>query len=40
MGYGSALAVILFMFALVLALAYQRLVLRRDIEGATTAFSG
>jgi len=40
MGYGSALAVILFMFALVLALAYQRLVLRRDVEGATTAFSG
>ena len=40
MGYGSALAVILFMFALVLALAYQRLVLRRDIEGGATAFSG
>jgi raffinose/stachyose/melibiose transport system permease protein len=40
MGYGSALAVILFLFALVLALAYQRLVLRRDIEGAVTAFNG
>lgn len=40
MGYGSALAVILFMFALVLALAYQRLVLRRDVEGAVTAFNG
>jgi raffinose/stachyose/melibiose transport system permease protein len=40
MGYGSALAVILFIFALVLALAYQRFVLRRDIEGAVTAFNG
>jgi len=40
MGYGSALAVILFMFALVLALAYQRFVLRRDLEGAVTAFNG
>jgi len=40
MGYGSALAVILFGFALVLALAYQRYVLRRDVEGALTAFNG
>jgi len=40
MGYGSALAVLLFLFALVLALAYQRLVLRRDVEGALTAFNG
>ena len=40
MGYGSALAVILFLFGLVLALAYQRFVLRRDIEGAVTAFNG
>jgi raffinose/stachyose/melibiose transport system permease protein len=40
MGYGSALAVILFAFGLVLALAYQRFVLRRDIEGAVTAFNG
>jgi len=40
MGYGSALAVILFGFGLVLALAYQRFVLRRDIEGAVTAFNG
>jgi raffinose/stachyose/melibiose transport system permease protein len=32
--------VILFGFALVLALAYQRFVLRRDIEGAVTAFNG
>ena len=40
MGYGSALAVILFLFGLVVALAYQRFVLRRDIEGAVTAYSG
>ena len=36
LGYGSAVAVILFGFALVLALAYQRWVLRRDIQGAMT----
>ena len=36
LGYGSAVAVILFAFALVLALAYQRWVLRRDIDGAMT----
>ena len=40
MGYGSALAVILFVFGLVLALAYQRFVLSRDIEGGVTAFNG
>jgi len=40
MGYGSALAVILFAFAFVIALAYQRFVLRRDTEGAVTAFAG
>ncbi len=40
MGYGSAFAVILFLFGLVLALAYQRYVLRRDVEGAITAFNG
>jgi raffinose/stachyose/melibiose transport system permease protein len=40
MGYGAAQAVILFVFALVLALAYQRFVLRRDIEGAVTAYNG
>jgi raffinose/stachyose/melibiose transport system permease protein len=39
MGYGSALAVIIFLFGLVLALAYQRFVLRRDIEGAITAYN-
>ena len=35
-GYGSAVAVILFVLCFVLALAYQRWVLRRDTEGATT----
>jgi raffinose/stachyose/melibiose transport system permease protein len=40
MGYGSALAVILFLFGLVVALAYQRFVLRRDMEGAVTAYNG
>jgi raffinose/stachyose/melibiose transport system permease protein len=40
MGYGSALAVILFLFGLGLALAYQRFVLRRDVDGAITAYSG
>jgi len=35
-GYGSAVAVILFIICFGLALAYQRWVLRRDTEGATT----
>jgi raffinose/stachyose/melibiose transport system permease protein len=39
-GYGSALAVILFLFCLAVALLYQRFVLRRDTEGAVTAYSG
>ena len=39
-GYGSALAVILFVFCLVVALLYQRFVLRRDTEGAVTAYAG
>jgi raffinose/stachyose/melibiose transport system permease protein len=39
MGYGSALAVIIFAMGLVLALAYQRFVLRRDVEGAITAYN-
>ena len=37
LGYGSAAAVILFILALLVGLAYQRWVLRRDIEGAQTA---
>jgi raffinose/stachyose/melibiose transport system permease protein len=40
MGYGSALAVILFVFGLIVALAYQRFVLRRDTEGALTVYGG
>jgi raffinose/stachyose/melibiose transport system permease protein len=40
MGYGSALAVILFLCALMVALLYQRFVLRRDIDGAITAYNG
>jgi raffinose/stachyose/melibiose transport system permease protein len=38
LGYGSAAAVILFAIAMVLALLYQRVVLRRDIEGAVTSY--
>jgi len=40
LGYGSAAAVILFVAALVLALAYQRFVMRRDIDGAMTSAGG
>jgi raffinose/stachyose/melibiose transport system permease protein len=40
LGYGSALAVILFILGLALALLYQRFVLSRDLEGAATAFNG
>lgn len=40
LGYGSAVSVILFLFALVLALAYQRWVLRRDTDGAMTVGAG
>ena len=40
MGYGSALAVLLFVVSLFVALAYQRFVLRRDTEGALTSFGG
>jgi raffinose/stachyose/melibiose transport system permease protein len=36
LGYGSAVAVIIFMIALVLALLYQRYVMSRDVEGALT----
>ena len=35
-GYGSAVAVILFVISLVFAIAYQRYVLRRDTDGALT----
>jgi raffinose/stachyose/melibiose transport system permease protein len=40
MGFGSAMAVILFGFGLVVALLYQRFVLRRDTEGALTMSAG
>lgn len=35
-GYGSAVAVILFVVSLVVALLYQRFILRRDLAGAIT----
>jgi raffinose/stachyose/melibiose transport system permease protein len=36
LGYGSAISVILFAICLVVALTYQRFVMRRDIDGALT----
>ena len=35
-GYGSAVAVVVFLISLIVALGYQRFVLRRDTEGALT----
>lgn len=35
-GYGSAVAVVIFILSLVIALSYQRFVLNRDLEGALT----
>ncbi|HWL76955.1 sugar ABC transporter permease [Microbacterium sp.] len=35
-GYGSAVAVVLFLISLVVALIYQRFALRRDLQGALT----
>ena len=40
LGFGSAAAVILFVAALVLALIYQRFVMRRDVDGAVTYGGG
>jgi raffinose/stachyose/melibiose transport system permease protein len=40
LGYGSATAVILFIIAFVVALLYQRFVMRQDVAGATTAGPG
>jgi raffinose/stachyose/melibiose transport system permease protein len=41
LGYGSAVAVIIFVISFAFALGYQRFVLRRDTEGAmTTAYGG
>ncbi|MEP9383755.1 sugar ABC transporter permease [Nocardioides sp. KR10-350] len=39
-GYGSAVAVILFLICLVFSLLYQRFALRRDVEGALTRAVG
>ncbi|EGX56676.1 sugar ABC transporter permease protein [Streptomyces zinciresistens K42] len=39
-GYASAVSVVMFGLSLVFALAYQRFVLRRDLEGATTTMRG
>ena len=39
-GYGSAVAMILFTLSFVVALLYQRFVLRRDTEGALTRMAG
>lgn len=38
-GYGNAVAVVIFVISLVIALLYQRFVLRRDTEGALTGGS-
>ncbi|WP_246212221.1 carbohydrate ABC transporter permease [Streptomyces abyssomicinicus] len=35
-GYGSAIAVVMFVISMVVALFYQRFVLRRDLQGAVT----
>jgi len=35
-GYGSAIAVVMFLISLIVALFYQRFVLRRDLRGAVT----
>ncbi len=39
-GYASAVSVVVFVLSLFVALAYQRWVLRRDIEGSLTAMGG
>lgn len=39
-GYGNAVAVVIFVISLVIALTYQRFVLRRDTEGALTGEPG
>jgi raffinose/stachyose/melibiose transport system permease protein len=36
LGFGSAVAVILFVVSLVFALLYQRFILRRDLQGSLT----
>ena len=39
-GYGSAVAVVLFVICFVFAVCYQRFALRRDTEGALTRMAG
>jgi raffinose/stachyose/melibiose transport system permease protein len=39
-GYGSAVAVLLFLICFVFALLYQRFALRRDTDGALTGSAG
>lgn len=39
-GYASAISVVMFVLSLIFALVYQRFVMRRDLEGATTAMGG
>jgi raffinose/stachyose/melibiose transport system permease protein len=39
-GYGSAVAVLAFLISFVIAIAYQRFVLRRDVAGALTTVGG
>jgi raffinose/stachyose/melibiose transport system permease protein len=39
-GYASAISVVMFGISLVFALSYQRFVLRRDLQGATTTMRG
>ncbi|MER7168512.1 sugar ABC transporter permease [Micromonospora sp. NPDC000207] len=39
-GYASAISIIMFLISMVFALAYQRLVMRRDTEGALTVQGG
>jgi raffinose/stachyose/melibiose transport system permease protein len=39
-GYASAISVVMFVLSLVFALVYQRFVMRRDLEGATTTMGG
>lgn len=39
-GYASAISVAIFVISLVIALTYQRFVLRRDLEGAVTTMGG
>jgi raffinose/stachyose/melibiose transport system permease protein len=39
-GYGSAIAVILFVISLVVALVFQRTAMRRDLAGALTSREG